>query len=250
MTSPYVEISANDKEAVKKELTHLIHAAHSLLDDIKKDQLRPENAGMMVSLLESYQVDVGKLLGYETELAKQREERFVEIREKNKEIDELQKQLASNKPIDGLQEQLRHLYDIVNKWWSEEGFYHISDYRYYALGHVGLKFCFMMDYKYSRQRDPENGTMNREEYLEYLKKQGYEPVYSEGNGMFLLDTEANRKVLKDFLKSRFPSIRINKYENRNMSRTDEDCMVIFEIDATIANLHDIVNEETQKEEGI
>lgn len=240
MTTPYIELSEKDTKEVTKELKHLIHAAHSLLDDVVKEQLRQDNTGMMISLLESYQVQVGKILGYETELAKERENRFVEIREKSKRIMELEEQISSSKPIDGLQEQLKYLYDVIDKWWKEEGFYHISDYRYYSSGVVGLKFYFMMDYQYSMQRTSEPGEMNREEYTAYLQGQGYEVIYSKGNGMYLLDTPVNRQLLKKLITTRFPSVRINGYENRNLSRTDEDCIVIFGIDATINSLHDIV----------
>ncbi|WCF11596.1 hypothetical protein NDS46_30080 (plasmid) [Paenibacillus thiaminolyticus] len=239
MSNDYLTLSTNTKENVLQELRHLLHATRSLIDDISQDQLTQHQADMMVGLLEFYQADIGKLLGYDSVLARERKERYKEVQLAYQRVSELEKMIGSNREVDGLKEQLGHLYEVINEWWNDKGFYHISNYRYYSTGVIGLSFCFMLDYKYSRKRNPENGELNKEEYMCHLRSLGYEVVYLEGYGLHLLDVQVNRKLLKTLIQSRFPSSKIERYQNRSIGGDDE-YNVLQALDVTIESLHDVV----------
>ncbi|MBL3199141.1 hypothetical protein ELP17_30360, partial [Klebsiella pneumoniae] len=94
---------------------------------LSEDTLPEEMKGTLISLSECHISDVAKATNYESNLAKERAERHVDIRNANILIRELEQQMANMKPIDGLKEQLAGLTRKVDEWWDELGFNYISE---------------------------------------------------------------------------------------------------------------------------
>jgi len=117
----------NKKVVLLKSLKDLTYASSQLNEWVKNDVLSIEMATTLPSLIESHFVDIAKQLNYESHLTKEKEARHVEIRKANETIRELKEKLGSQKPIDGLAEQLKYLYETVREWWNKEGFNHISE---------------------------------------------------------------------------------------------------------------------------
>lgn len=234
----FVELSADDKECVLKSTKDLFFAAKQLHEWIHDGQLKVDMKDVLTSLIESHFVDVSKLLDYESHLAKEHEQRYIDIRKANGRIRELEQMLADSKPIDGLGEQMRKLYETVRDWWNKDGFHHVGEFKYWAYGQANMEFCFMLDYSYSHSRTPASDRLNKEQYIERLKKQGYEIQDIKGDGLKVIDTPNNRGLLTELLKQRFPSLKIHKFNNWSAGRND-DIFVLRNIEASIYDLKDI-----------
>ncbi|WPS85621.1 hypothetical protein SMD22_00750 (plasmid) [Brevibacillus halotolerans] len=249
MSEQCVVLNANQKESVLRSLRKLFYTTQTLSEWIKDDSFQIDMYGKMVGLLECYYSDIAEILNYESYLTKERENRHKEIRDVLTRNSELQQMLASQKPMDGLREQLDYLSKKVIDWWNSDGFYHVSEFRFYPSGYATMEFCFMLDYCYSMSKTPVSDRLAKQQYVEKLKEEGYEIIDIEGEGLQVLDTPNNRTLLRKLLLSRFPSMKINCFGNHAVGKND-DIYVLDRVKATIYELKDItLNEDTNKEEA-
>lgn len=240
-----VKFDPDQRAVLLKNTKDMMFAAKELHERISKDDLEANMSTVLPSLLESYFIEISKGMDYETHLVKEHEERHQEIRKANQRIRELEERLASDKPIDGLKEQLKYLHDFVYAWWSEVGFRHVSDISFVGYGNMKIEFSFTMDtWSDSWSDTPETDREKKVNKIKMLREQGYDlqPEEKGSRTWQVMDTPNNRKLLAELLTTRFPSINITKMESWCRGRGNQDVWTMWRMEAIIYDLHDIVRE--------
>lgn len=238
-----VVLNEDQKAVLLKALKDIKFANSQLHEWVKKGELTEEMSKTLPSLIESYFSEAAKVLNYESHLLAEKEKRYEDIRNANQTIRELKEKLGSNKPVDGLKEQLVHLYDVVNEWWDTEGFNHISKEKFYPHGGLRMELCFMLDSRYFRStsKTPVSDQRSTEEHVQHLRSMGFEFAdFEDGRSekLHLIDNQNNRTLLSKMLKERFPSLEIHSFDNKS-SRTNPDIFTIWHVDVSIYDLSDI-----------
>lgn len=246
MSNQEIVILNEDQKAVALKTTKdLFFAAKELHDRIGRDGLTNEMAGVLPSLIEGYFVELASQLDYGSKLAKDVEERHQTIREKNIRIRDLEKQLAENKPIDGLSEQLYQLYQHVSDWWNTHGFHHVSEPGFTSSGIFTGKFAFMLDHLGRMSRKPVTEKRNYKERIQDLINEGWEIIFDQnGRSPQLVDNENNRARLINLIKGRFPSAKIIKTRNWP-SEDNENVFIYRNVEVYIYDLRDIPGEKEE-----
>lgn len=241
MEEKTVQFNQDDKAVLLKALKDIHHANSQLYGWVERDELTEDMSKVLPSLIESNFSDVAKVVNYESHLLAEEEKRHEKIRSANIKIRELEEKLGSDKPIDGLKEQLSHLSETVRSWWRTEGFHHVSDDCFYPYGGLQVGFHFMLDHYRSYSDTPETDKRNKNEHIQLLRDKGFEFAdFGEDRSekLSLIDNPHNRSLLTAMLRERFPSIQIRKWENRSR-HNDPDVFLIWNIDASIVDLGDI-----------
>ncbi|MNW54193.1 hypothetical protein D3C74_317860 [compost metagenome] len=238
-----ISLSEDQKAVLLKSLKDLHFANAQLHEWVSKDGLSEDMSKTLPSLIESYFGEIAKVLNYESYLLEEKEERYAEIRKANQTIHELEQKLGSNKPVDGLSEQLQHLSKTVRLWWNIEGFNYVSEEKFHPYGGFNAQFSFMLDSRSMRllSETPVTDERNTKQHVQHLIDMGFEFTdFEDGRSekLKLVDNQNNRTLLTKMLKERFPSIKIHQWDNRN-SYSDPDKFVLWHIDATIYELSDI-----------
>lgn len=237
---------ADSKEVLLKALKDLHFANAQLHEWVKKDNLSEDMAKTLPSLIESHFCNIAKHLDYASHLTAEKEKRYEEIRNANLKIQELQAELASNKPIDGLKEQLSGLSDSISNWWRKDGFKYVRNHEYTSNGYCKVEFGFMLDRFTSMFTDtPVADRKKSGDHIQDLKDQGFEFASSHNREYELIDNQKNRELLINMLTERFPSINIISFKNWSSS-TDDGTFIIREVETIIYDLHDIPEKEDEK----
>lgn len=214
----------------------------SLVKKLAQDQkLTDEMAHTHASYLENNFIDLAEVLDFASHLAKEQEKRYADIKAANDTIRELRTQLGSSKPVEGLKEQLKVLSDAVRTWWNVEGFHHVHEMTFHPYGGLEVEFCFMLDHYRVRATSEHTTPRTRAEHIAHLQQMGFEFAdFEKGRSeqLSLVDTSHNRTLLLNLLRTRFPSIVVTSWGNRN-SHSYDDRFVIDRIQATIYELTDI-----------
>ncbi|WP_078598561.1 hypothetical protein [Evansella clarkii] len=241
MEEKNISLTEDQKEVLLKALKDIHFANSQLHKMVKKDVLTEEMSKTLPSLIESYFSEAAAVLNYESHLLKEKEKRYEEIRNANQKIRELEAKLGSDRPVDGLKEQLTYLKDTVYNWWATEGFCHVNNEKFTAYGSLRLEFCFMLESFKMLSKTPVTDKKDQAEHIQHLRNLGFEFAdfeKSRSEKLDLIDNQNNRTLLTGMLKERFPSIEIHKWDN-NCSFSDPDIFVIRHVDATIYDLADI-----------
>ncbi|PFT46233.1 hypothetical protein [Bacillus cereus] len=235
------ELNEEQKSVLLKALKDIHFANAQLREWVRKDSLSVEMSKTLPALIESYFSEASEVLDYESYLLEEKEKRYVEIKKANQTIHELQIKLGSEKPIDGLKEQLKFLSEIVRDWWNIEGFNHVNEIKYYPYGEMRVEFCFMLEHYRIYSKTPLADKRSRAEHIQYLRDQGFEFAdFEKGRSekLNLIDNHQNRTLLLEMLTERFPSIEVHSFSNHS-SYSNKEVFIIRHIDASICNLADI-----------
>lgn len=243
-----IKLNEDEKAVLLKDTKDLYFAAKQLHDWVKSDSLAQDMSNVLPSLIESQFVSIAKALNYESHLTQEHEQRYVEIRKANQKIHDLEQQLASSKPIDGLAEQLTGLRRIVYDWWKEEGFEHVSEIDFTGHGSMKAEFSFMISSGASSLLNdkPVTDAKNKANKIKQLIEKGFdlEPESENSRSWDVLDTPNNRRLLTDMLVKRFPSINIAKIDAwAKGGKNNNEKWTIWRLEAYIHDLRDIPGEE-------
>lgn len=216
-----VILNADQKAVALKGLKDLFFAAQQMHEWLSKDTLTEEMKGTLISLSESYISDVAKATDYESNLAKEKEKRYAEIRNANTRIHDLERQIADMKPIDGLKEQLAGLTRKIDEWWDELGFNYISEMSFSKWGGLDIKFGFQLGrLSMLLSSTPVSDKEEDADKIQQLRDKGF--IFTEEDReAHLADNDTNKKLLVQLLEERFPSIRITGMETWNGRRNKE-----------------------------
>jgi hypothetical protein len=250
--SQYVVLNEDQKAMLLKDTKDLFFAAKQLHEWLEKGQLLKDMSAVLPSLIESHFVSISKALDYSSHLTKEHEERHIEIRRANQRAHDLEKQLASSKPIDGLAEQLEGLYRTVYDWWKDEGFRHISDVDFTSHGSMKVEFSFMLDTSSDVlfSDTPVTNAKNKVNKIKKLIEDGFELEKESENSRSweVMDTPNNRRLLSVMLIKRFPSINISKIDSwAKGGKNNNEKWTIWRIEAYVHDLRDIPIKEDSHE---
>lgn len=220
-----------DEKKVYETLYTEIKSSLSITETILKDELTNGYCYSILSYIENKTIDLFKLLKYDSNLEKEKESRYTEIRSLNNENRELRRQLGEKVSNEDVREKLKNLSQSIKKWWNQEGFGHTSKISYSEYGNIELKLSGMICENH--YDDGDNGKK-----IDYLIKLGFS-VKSEGSGYgWIVDNESNRILLEKLLISKFPSADILSIHSRSDKKGGE--YEIRDIEVMIYNLDDIV----------
>lgn len=235
----YVVLNKDQKAVTLEGLKKLSQVASHMHKLVQNDTLSEDMKGKLLSLAEFHLTDVAKEVNYEANLAKEREKFYAEIREKHKQIEELEEKLANANPIDGLQEQLKTLSGKVEDWWRELGFTFISDMDFSSRGGgLQITFAFSLE-SYSRMfsKTPISDKEKEEDKIQSLRDKGF-TIINDGSELCLAATDNNQALLISLLQERFPSIQIQGMETA-MGIRDTTKMHMRYVKAYIQDVRDI-----------
>jgi hypothetical protein len=250
-----VELNQNQKSTALNEIMQSIHALKYLHELIAKNQLTVATRVATMGCSESYLQSVSEALGYNGDLAKQKEERHSQLKAANTEIRRLEALVGSSKPMDGLPELLSNLTKTFKDYWQEElGLGSVYDSplddddkhggigagwgrAYYdAVLHCSFDVLGRSSIRYSKT--PESDKEEQKEWFEQMNKQL--DLHIEDNDYAQLkDTPRNRKWIAKKLIKRFPSLEITGWTIKQGWKAPEGTYIIRSLRIRINNLDDL-----------
>lgn len=249
MEGTKVVLNDDEKEVVMKSVKDAHFALQQLFSWLGKDSLTDEMSETLVSVVDYKVADIGKILGVDTNSKEKVEEKHAEIRTANLKIQELEKKLGANAPIEGLKEQLKELSDLFNKWWKKDGFSYVKNIQFTEYGRfeaeLGVSFH---SFSSSFSKTPASDRLTRAEWIQSLKDKGYQLYEKEkGSDIELLDCPENRKLIEDEIEERFPSGEVYNWDSRRILDAPGRLYQILSIKIDIQDVREIKALETYLE---
>jgi hypothetical protein len=210
-----LRLSGIEKENVIKKINEAISCLSYFKNTIQEDITIVTNVWTCLGLNESFHADLSKMVGYDSILAKEREERHKEIREKNEKIRRLIEQRGKEVTPEAIQGALNRYEDIFRAWFKNEGFHYASIQNLSAYGLIA-ELTSQMDYvKPSSSNDDEicNKIWKEDVGTEDKFNNGWN-IYKDQYHGELLDTDNNKQLIKELLLENFPNARIYKFSGR------------------------------------
>lgn len=239
MTSEVKLKLSRDKNAVALRKIRQISDAVGTIFSVIKDgtAVSAELATNCVKVAEFELSHLCKTLGIETDSAKEREQRYADLRAANTRVRELEAMLGSTQPPEATQAALKNMADQLNRWWDLEGFGHISDI---AFGQYGCKVDFSCnlfgDFRLLDSDTPVSDKDRKQRWYESLQERGFVLV-EDDREWSVSDCDASRKVLQDLIVSRIPSARVTKFDNHYRQRASG--FILRGVEVYIGNIAEI-----------
>lgn len=208
-------LSGKEKENVIKKINEEISCLLFFRDLIQEEKAVVTNVWTCLGLNESYHSDLSKMVGYDSILAKEKEERYKEIRAKNEEIRKLTEQRGKEVTPEAIQGALRRYEDIFCAWYENEGFNYASISNLSAYGMTAELTSEMNFRDFTRYDHDEiyKKIWTENKSTEEKIDSGWD-IYKSQFHAELLDTENNKKRINELFLKCFPSIRIFKFTGR------------------------------------
>ena len=208
-------LMSEDKKNVIKKINEEISCLLYFRDLIQEEKTVITNVWTCLGLNESYHSELSKMVGYDSILAKENEERHKEIREKNEEIRKLTEQRGKEVTPEAIQGALRRYEDIFRAWYENEGFNYASISNLSAYG-ITAELTSEMNFRDSTRYDNNEiykKIWSEDSSTEEKIDSGWD-IYKSQFHAELLDTENNkRRINKLFLKC-FSGTKIFKFTGR------------------------------------
>lgn len=207
-------LSGKEKEEVIKKINEEISCLLFFRDLIQEEKAVVTNVWTCLGLNESYHLDLSRMVGYDSILAKEKEERHKKIREKNEEIRKLTEQRGKEVTPEAIQGALRRYEDIFRAWYDNEGFRYASISNLSAYG-MTAELTSEMNFRDSEKYDDEiyKKIWTENSGTEEKIDDGWD-IYKSQFHAELLDTENNKKRINELLLRCFPNTRIFKFTGR------------------------------------
>ena len=116
-----VSLDKKEKKELLKEVKDGYHAYSELYNRLENDNLDIGMKNILCSLAETHTVKMIDMLGHKSELAKEYNQRFEDIRATNIQNRELRKQLGEKASPEDVRECLKNIDDNIRKWWKKNG---------------------------------------------------------------------------------------------------------------------------------
>lgn len=223
MTTEATLILSEDQQAVaQKKIEDMHHAVGMIYSVIKGGRpLEAELATSCVKVAEFNLADLCKTLGVETFSAKEREQRYADLRAANMKIRELEAQLGDTVTPEATQHALKNMADHLNRWWDLEGFGHISDI---AFGQYVCKVDFSCSlfggFRTLDSETPVSDRGRKADWLDSLRERGF-ALAQEDRDWSIVDSDANRQILIDMFGARLPSSKVFKFDNYSRRKAQD-----------------------------
>lgn len=239
-----VQLTPDNKVVALKTISELSGELGSLHEMIKKNELYPDMANVIPSLLEHNIADLCKALGYDSDNDKKIKERYAELRKANDKIRELERKLGEQKDIDIFPEVMKILSEKIKTFWKKEGFGHVSDISFTAYGHCRVKFSGMLFPERGlliHSETPVSDAKAASQWIQDLKDRGFtlrKESPDSREEQFVLYDDKNVKLLCDMIYKRFPSAKIFNINNY-LAHNKKDIYEFRDIEIMVYDLSDI-----------
>lgn len=190
---------------------------------------------------EHYLKELCDIFGYSGEIKEKQEQRHKEIKQLNTDNRELRRQLGEKVSNEDLREKMKNVSKAIRKWWNIEGFGHMSEDCFVTSGYFKAKLSGMICSDYYSDSETRGTDQNK---VDKLRAMGYE--ISTDDGRQVADTEANRQLLHDQIKAKFPSadiVSFYSYWARGKEKAE-----IRDVEFYIYDLNDVITEKTEADE--
>jgi hypothetical protein len=203
--------------------------------------------------IESFVARLGKAVGYDGVIEKQKEERFAEIREKNIEIRRLEQLVGQSRGVDGVAESLSLCSQNFNKYWKKIGFTLVYDHpseekcggfgagwgKIYYRAHLATMLNTWID---SHTETPVSDAEKKGIFIEDMKKL-VDLVAEDKYHHLVLDTEKSRNYIESKLRERFPSLTITDWHIQEI----RGHMTIRSLNIKIDNIEEMLPTDEEME---
>lgn len=239
MTST-TEITLNaDKSAVAlKAIKDVGFALATIAEFLSAGRpLNSELAFNTLAVSEFYLADLTKLLGVETNGARQVEDRNALLRVAHERVRELEKIQGGTVTPQLAQLQLKNLSQQLNEWWKVDGFGHVSETNFGQYGCEVVLSCHLFGhYALVSSDTPVSDKQSKLDWHQRLRDRGFVLMDNAGE-ICIQDCNASRTALISLLALRLPSGKIT--ETRNHSSRDGVNMCLRDIKVYIRDISDI-----------
>ena len=151
---------------------------------------------------ESLHCELAKLVGYDSILAKLKVERHAEVREKNQEIRRLTDQLGRGCSVAAVVGALRRYESNLREWCTSVGF----DYCHVVSLSTGWLSAELTPTMNVVVDEPEGGELKTDG--------GFALAQTSRHRLELLDTDANRQLVRELLGGQFAGVRVTGFSSR------------------------------------
>lgn len=197
-----VDLTPDDIAYCKKFFDNLGMALHLIKDQILKNNLTVSDRRTYAWSLEHYVSNITKRIGYDSDLAKEKEERSKEIAQANNTIHKLEKELETKAfdsiSVQDIKDYISKFKDLLYKWWKEYGFNYIKEVSFSEYSLI-VNFGISTDRSSLFDENPVTSQENEKIYLEKLMKEW--DLENERGNISLLNTDRNINKLKGLFLS-------------------------------------------------
>ncbi|WP_131753555.1 hypothetical protein [Burkholderia vietnamiensis] len=219
-TEATLTLSADQQAVARKKISDMHHAVATILSVLKESaEIDAELTTNCVKVAEFNLADLCKALGVETFSAKEREERYADLRAANMRIHVLETQLGSTVAPEAVQHALKNISERLNRWWRNDGFGYVHDLEFGAYGVCHGKFSCSLRSAFSilDSDTPVSDKKNRASWIESVRERGFQLVQDDREWA-IADCDVNRAALIDLITKNIPSAKVFKFENVNRWR--------------------------------
>jgi hypothetical protein len=241
-----LDLSKDDQSVLQRELREQIFGFGHLVNLLVENKPVAKNlAHSILYMAESRVAQICKLTGIELDSATDREQRYARIRGLNARVRDLERELGQGGTVEQTKAHLKNASDILNKWWDDRGFGHISDIRFSPYGSLEAKFsCSLFGaFRLTKSDTPVSDVENKKLWYQSLRERGFKlteiPQEREPS---LEDCDQNRAALTNLFTSNLPSSVL--LESTNHFDRRGGVMLLRDVHVMIYNLQDIFDLET------
>jgi hypothetical protein len=212
---PPLKLNPDNATVALKKVRDIQGALAAIGDGVKSDQgLNVELARNVLFVCEHNMADLGKLLGVETDSARDIAQRNAMLREANTKVHELEKKMGAAQSPHDVQAGIAHLAGCIEKWWRYEGFGFVSDFEFGKYGaNVKLSCHLHGHFRLLDSPTPLSDKEAKEKWLEHLAESGFVLAKNRGE-VVIVDCDQTRATLQKLIQARIPSAHIQAYENQ------------------------------------
>ncbi|WP_321810121.1 hypothetical protein [Burkholderia sp. BCC1985] len=219
-TEATLTLSADQQAVARKKISDMHHAVATILSVLKDSaEIDVELATNCIKVAEFNLADLCKALGVETFSAKEREQRYADLRAANMRIHDLETQLGSTVAPEAVQNAIKNIAQHLNKWWRSDGFGYVHDLEFGAYGVCRGKFSRSLNgtFRLLDSDTPVSDKKNKAAWLDSLRERGFDLIQDDREWA-LSDCDSNRAALIDLITKNIPSAKVFKFENVNRWR--------------------------------
>jgi hypothetical protein len=212
---PPIKLNPDNAQVALKKIRDIQCALAAIGDGITSDEgLNASLARNVLFVSEHNMADLGKLLGVETDSARDIAQRNAMLREANTKVHELEKKMGASQSPEDVQAGIKHLAECASKWWRYEGFGHVSEFEFGQYGASMKLSCHLFgSFRLLDSPTPLSDKEAKAKWYEHLAEQGIVLTKNRGE-MAVVDCDQTRATLRKLLAERIPSARIQNFENQ------------------------------------
>jgi hypothetical protein len=249
-----VQLTPDQKTHALKSLTEAMQTLHFLKGYLQEEKLTVGMRLCLCNLSESHVVEMATTLGYESDLAVQRERMHAEVRTANGEIRRLEKLVGSSRGFDGVPELMSRMSERMSGLWKGMGFSLVYDSPHgssrgegggFSAGYGHLRYhatlsCSLDPFSRAFSKTPVTDAEEEEIFHQRIAEQ-YDVVQIERSRDYpaLLDTERNKLELERRLKAALPSLEVHGWNLRQI----QDHRVLWSMEVVVRNCAELLKDE-------